>query len=97
MLTDGVSGRTAARTNPPSADPIVLPASGRVEQVNLGQRFVVIDYTLGGMPALQSLVNVYRNDQKVGELRLSGPERNGFVAADIVDGFIQVDDEVRVY
>ncbi len=86
---------TVPATNAPSA-PVVLPTSGRVHSVNLGLRFVVIDYTLGGMPPLQSLLNVYRNNQKVGEVRLYGFERNGFVTADIVEGFIQVDDEVRV-
>jgi hypothetical protein len=95
-LAAPVESPAATPTNASSAA-IVLPTSGRIERVNLGKRFVVIDYTLGGMPALESLVNVYRNDQKVGELRLSGPEKNGFVAADILDGFIQVDDEVRVY
>jgi hypothetical protein len=84
-------------TNTTEPAPIVLPASGRVHSVNLGRRFVVLDYTLGGMPPLESRLNVYRNGQKVAELRLSGPERNGFVAADILDGFVQVDDEVRLH
>ena len=91
----------AARETPPATNAasaaVVLPASGRVHSVNAGRRFVVIDYTLGGMPELQSVLGVYRSGQKVGEVRLSGPERNGFVAADVVDGYLQVDDEVRVY
>lgn len=87
----------AVSTNTSEPAPIVLPPSGRVHSVNLGRRFVVLDYTLGGMPPLESRLNVYRNGQKVAELRLSGPERNGFVAADIVDGFVQVDDEVRLH
>ncbi len=76
---------------------IVLPTSGRVHKVNQGLRFVVIDYTLGGMPPLDSILSVYRAGEKVGEVRLSGPERNGFVAADIVEGFLQVEDEVRIH
>lgn len=83
-------------TNAPAGQPVVLPASGRVHMVNLGLRFVVIDYTLGGMPSMGSVLDVYRNDEKVARVRLSGPEpRNGFVTADILEGFIQVDDQVR--
>ncbi len=85
----------APATNAPPANPILLPTNGRVHSINSALRFVVIDYTLGGLPPLQSRLQVFRNDEKVGEVRLSGPERNGFVAADILDGFIQVDDQVR--
>lgn len=81
-------------TTPPT--PTILPASGRVHSINAGLRFVVIDYTLGGMPPLQSLLSVFRSNEKVGEIRLTGPERNGFVAADILQGFLQIDDEVRL-
>lgn len=88
----------AASTNSSNAIPVVLPTSGRIHSVNTGLRFVVIDYTLGGMPAMGSLLPVYRNNEKVGQIRLSGPEpRNGFVTGDVVDGFVQPDDEVRVH
>ena len=87
---------TGNSTNRTEAAPVVLPASGRVHFVNPGLRFVVIDYTLGGMPTFQSLLNVYRGEEKVGVIRLSGPERNGFAAGDIVEGYVQVDDEVRL-
>lgn len=87
----------ATATNATSAVPVVLPASGRVHLVNAGLRFVVIDYTLGGMPTMGSLLRVYRGNEQVGQIRLSGPEpRNGFVTGDIVEGILQVDDEVRL-
>lgn len=85
-----------ATTNPASPAAVVLPASGRVHTVNAGLRFVVIDYTLGGTPALQSLLDVFRGSERVGQVRLTGPERNGFVAADVTEGFLQVGDEVRL-
>ncbi|MGE3310297.1 MAG: hypothetical protein AB7O66_10040 [Limisphaerales bacterium] len=78
-------------------EPLLLPTSGRVHNINAGLQFVVVDYTLGGAPPLQSLVHVYRGNQRVGQLRLTGPERNGFIAADIVEGILQVDDEVRIH
>ncbi|MBL9137115.1 MAG: hypothetical protein JNK85_14680 [Verrucomicrobiales bacterium] len=93
----GPEARTAtATTNPSSPATVVLPASGRVHTVNAGLRFVVIDYTLGGTPALQSLLDVFRGNERVGQVRLTGPERNGFVAADVTEGFLQVGDEVRL-
>lgn len=86
-----------SETNTAPAQPVVLPAGGRVHMVNLGLRFIVIDYTLGGMPPMGSVLGVFRNGEKVAQVRLSGPEpRNGFVTADIMEGFIQVDDEVRL-
>jgi len=85
------------RTNTAATDPLVLPTSGRIHSVNPGLQFVVVDYTIGGAPPMQSLVPVYRGNQKVGQLRLTGPERNGFVAADVVEGILQVDDEVRIH
>ena len=62
---------------------MVLPASGRIHRVNAGLRFVVIDYTLGGMPPMGSLVNVYRNNEKVGQLQ---GEPGGGAAVDDFDG-----------
>ncbi len=85
----------AEATNAAPAVATVLPASGRVHSLNPGLRFLVADYTLGGMPPLHSRLGVYRNNEKIGEIRLSGPERNGFVAADIVEGILQVGDEIR--
>lgn len=84
-------------TNTAPAGATVLPASGRVHSLNPGLRFLVADYTLGGMPPLHSRLGVYRNDERIGEIRLSGPERNGFVAADILEGILQVGDEIRVH
>lgn len=83
-------------TNAVPATETVLPASGRVHSLNPGLRFLVADYTLGGMPPLHSRLGVYRNNEKIGEIRLSGPERNGFVAADILEGVLQIGDEIRV-
>jgi hypothetical protein len=69
-----------------------------VHTVNLGLRFIVVDYTLGGMPPMGSLLTVFRNNEKVAQVRLSGPEpRNGFVTADILEGYVQPDDEVRLH
>lgn len=88
---------SASPTNTAAAKAtMLLPASGRIHSVSPVAPFVVVDYILGGMPPLQSTLDVFRAGQKVGQIRLSGPEQNGFVAADILNGILQIDDEVRV-
>jgi hypothetical protein len=86
-----------SRTNQTEINAVVLPTSGRIHSTHPGLQFVVVDYTLGGTPPLQSLLPVYRGEHKVGQIRLTGPERNGFVAADVVEGILQIDDEVRIH
>lgn len=97
-LTRSEGPANAGSTNAAAATqaPVLLPASGRIHSVSPVAPFVVVDYILGGMPPLQSTLDVFRGGQKVGQIRLSGPEQNGFVAADILSGILQVDDEVRV-
>ncbi len=91
------AGATTSPTNAAAAKAtMLLPASGRIHSVSPVAPFVVVDYILGGMPPLQSTLDVFRAGQKVGQVRLSGPEQNGFVAADILSGILQIDDEVRV-
>ena len=94
---DAQPADSQSTTNRAEADPLVLPTSGRIHSVHPGLQFVVVDYTLGGIPPLQSILHVYRDDQKVGEIRLTGPERNGFVAADVLEGVLRNDDEVRIH
>lgn len=97
LVTSAAPADPLGRTNAAATDPLVLPTSGRIHSVNPGLQFVVVDYTIGGAPPMQSLVPVYRGNQKIGQLRLTGPERNGFVAADVVEGIVQIDDEVRIH
>jgi len=97
LLIESSSENSASKTNQAENATLVLPTSGRIHSINPGLQFVVVDYTLGGMPPFQSLLPVYRGDQKVGQVRLTGPERNGFVAADVVEGILQNDDEVRIH
>ncbi|MDB6029545.1 MAG: hypothetical protein JWM68_5768 [Verrucomicrobiales bacterium] len=86
----------AAPTKPDKT--VVTPAtgsSGRVAMVNKASRFVVLSYALGSEPASGQKLNVYRNNLKVAELKVTGPQSEGNTVADITTGEIQVDDEVR--
>ena len=68
---------------------------GRVVSVNPVLRFAVMDFPIGKMPALEQRLNVYRNGQKVGEVKVTGPMRDTTIAGDIMAGETQVGDEAR--
>lgn len=74
----------------------VLPLAGKVASVNSQLRFVVLDFSLGGMPRAEQILSVYHQGQKVAEVRVSGPQLGAYIAADVVAGLVQVGDEVRL-
>lgn len=88
-------------TNGNSAKPpalIVTPVSahrGRIILVNATARYVVLNCPFGYIPALDHRMNVYRSGLKVGEIKITGPQRDTSTVGDIVDGDCQVGDEAR--
>jgi hypothetical protein len=77
---------------------IVTPGqatTGRVASVNTAGRFVVLTFPLGTMPALEKRMSVYRSGLKVGEVKITGPQLDINIDADIVTGDCRVGDEVR--
>jgi hypothetical protein len=83
-----------SKKNGPTATPIVEPA-GKVASVNPNLRFVVIDFALNPVPQVDQRLSVYRQGQKVGEVKISSQSRNSIIAADITQGEANVGDEVR--
>jgi hypothetical protein len=71
-----------------------LRPTGRVAMVNAAARFVVISFPAGAVPQTDSHLNVYRNGLKVGELKVTGPQRENDTVADIISGDLQLHDEV---
>ena len=69
--------------------------SGKVATVNAALRFVVLNFTLNRAPELQQKLSVYRGVLKVGEVKVTGPEMNGNIVADLTAGEAQTGDEVR--
>ncbi len=69
--------------------------SGKVASVNAALRFAVLDFYLTQLPPIDQLLSVYRQGQKVGEVKISGPVRDNNIVADITAGEAQVGDEVR--
>jgi hypothetical protein len=85
---------TAAKVSPP----IVTPSNeavGKVISVNQKARYAVLGYAIGVLPAIDSRVYAYRNGLKVGELRVSGPQKENNTVADLVQGECQAGDEVK--
>src|SRR6185437_16380947 len=58
--------------------------SGRVIRVNENLRFVVLRFPLGQVPAPGTRMNVFRNGAIVGEIKVTGPQRDENSIADIV-------------
>lgn len=69
--------------------------SGKVASVNAGLRFAVLDFYLVQLPPVDQRLGVYRQGQKVGEVKITGPARDHNIVADITAGEAQVGDEVR--
>ncbi len=89
---------TTNRGNPQKSGPSVRldeMVLGRVASVNPPLRFVVMDFPIRRMPAREQRLNVYRNGQKIGEVKVTGPALDTTTAGDIVAGEAQIGDEVR--
>jgi hypothetical protein len=79
-------------------NPIVTPDSSltaKVASYNATGRFVVLSFPVGRMPGMNQTLFLYRNGLKVGEVKVTGPQRENDTVADLVTGTAQVGDEVR--
>jgi hypothetical protein len=100
MLTNGClwGHRSAPEAAPAASQPIVTPdnsLTARVVSYNSAGRFVVLDFPPSQMPKLEQELFLYRNGMKVGEVRITGPQRDNNIVADLVTGEAQAGDEVR--
>lgn len=77
---------------------LVRPLDGQVGQVltvNPRLRFVVLDYSLTGLPRLGEALDLWHGQSIVGRLKVSGPILNTTAVADIISGEPQVGDLAR--
>lgn len=77
---------------------LIRPLDGQVGQVlsiNTRLGFVVLDYSLTGMPRLGDVLDLWRQQSIVGRLKVSGPILNTTAVADIVSGNPQLGDLAR--
>jgi hypothetical protein len=67
----------------------------KVASYNSIGRFVVLTFPVGPMPGTNQTMFLYRAGLKVGEVKITGPQRDNDIVADLVTGTAQVGDEVR--
>ena len=68
---------------------------GKVALVNGTARFVVLNFPLGKMVAVEQPLYLYRRGAKVGEVKVTGPQRGENIVADLVAGEAEIGDEAR--
>jgi hypothetical protein len=68
---------------------------GRVVSANATRRFVVLNFPIGHLPVLEQRLDVYRQGIKVGEVKVTGPQRDDHIVADITAGQVAPGDEVK--
>jgi hypothetical protein len=69
--------------------------AARVVAYNATGRFVVLSFPIGQLPGLGQTFFVYHDGLKAGEVKISGPQRDNNIVADVVTGEAQAGDEVR--
>jgi ABC-type Fe3+-hydroxamate transport system substrate-binding protein len=88
-----------AKSSAPAAakPPLITPdysLAAKVVSVNGVGRFVVLSFPVGSLPKLEQTLFLYRNDLKSGEVRVTGPQQDSNIVADLVSGDAQVGDTV---
>lgn len=92
------AGALSTNASPAGEKLIVTPDKGlhgTVAWVNSNLRFVVLNFPVGRLPALGQHLNLYRRGLKVGEVKVSGPQRDDNIVADIITGDAETGDTVR--
>jgi hypothetical protein len=82
----------------PVGAPIFTPdisLAGKVVRVNEGARFVVLEFPIGRMAQIDQRLFVYHNGLKSGEVKITGPQKDDRIVADLVTGEAFAGDEVR--
>ena len=85
-------------TVPKGSSLIITPdasLAAKVVSYNATGRFVVLSFSVGQMPGMGQTLFLYHDGLKAGEVKISGPQRDNNIVADLVNGDAQVGDEVR--
>jgi hypothetical protein len=80
-----------------SSAPIVTPdfsLAAKVVSVNTIGRFVVLSFPASLMPKVDQTLFLYRTGLKTAEVRVTGPQQENNIVADLVSGDAQVGDTV---
>lgn len=83
---------------PPAPALIVTPdtsLAGKVVSYDDVGRFVVLQFPTGRLPAVGQNLFLYRAGLKTAQIKISGPQLEDRIVADVVKGNAQPGDEVR--
>ncbi len=69
--------------------------TAKVVSYNEAGRFVVLNFPLAQMPGVERRLFIYRQGAKVGEVKITGPQRDNITVADLISGEAQPGDEVK--
>jgi hypothetical protein len=69
--------------------------TAKVVRYNSIGRYVVLSFPIDQMPAVGQGLFLYRGGLKTGAVKITGPQNDNNIVADVVDGDAQVGDEVR--
>lgn len=86
---------TASTAQNPSIVTLAEALTGKVSSANNDLKFVVLTFPVGQMAHINQKLNIYRAGLKVGELNVTGPQREDSIVADITAGEAKTGDEVR--
>jgi len=88
----------AASASTTAPEPIVTPdtsLSATVVRYNSVGRFVVLSFPVGQMAQVGQTFFIYRAGMKVGEVKITGPQRENDIVADLTTGDAEAGDDVR--
>ena len=68
---------------------------GKVVRFNPGGRFVVLQFPILVVPLKRKQLFLYRNELKVGEVRITGPQKGDHTVGDLLSGEAQPGDVAR--
>ena len=79
----------------PTIIPMLNAPLGGVVSVHQALRFVILDFPLNAMPEVDQRLFIYRGKQKVGMVKITGPQEGSHIAADLAEGEAKAGDQVR--
>ena len=105
LAVAGCAGRKSVQQDldqlavtPAGSKLIVTPETrlvGRVVSFDADGQFAVLNFPIGHLPALGERLSVYRLGLKVGEIKVTGPQRDDNIVGDVVAGEARKGDEAR--
>jgi hypothetical protein len=91
-------GPVTSHATDSSRKTIVTPEeglSGKVAWENSNLRFVVLTFPVGQMPKTGQHLSVFRQGLKVGEVKITGPQQDDSIVADVIVGEAHPGDVAR--